>query len=510
MKNLNGPRRRRSQAGVALLIAIFVLMLISVTAIALIISSGTETALAGNYRSSASTYYAALAGIEEARGRLLPSNPDYLGAFVAPPGTQLPLGQVRYVTNPVAAENVLAAYPDTQYDTEFGLGALAAATGAGNVKTIPSVSTVTSGGTTYQGPPFKWVRINAVTEQSLNLDVDGDGAANDNGIPLYFDPAHIDTATGKPKPSLIVSAVPPPSAVQALEITALAALPNGSQKLLKYIVAPSTLSLNFTGSSSSNVSFPSALTLVGNNVNFDGPSSTSFNINGNDQFSVGACAPGTSAVSAIGYTNGADSSLSNILAGNVTANKSHYFGAGTMTPNVSNVTGLPPNFQTPSGLDALVQTITQGADAVISGPVTQTDTHNVFPAGMSPSNPMTIVVNGDLSISAWHNTGYGLLLVTGTLTFDPDASWKGIILVVGQGQFISTLGGTGQIDGAVLVAKTRDAAGKLLPDPNLGVASFKQTGGGLGIYYSTCWLNAAAGPQRPMKYQVLSYHQISQ
>jgi hypothetical protein len=471
-------------------------MLISVTAIALIISSGTETALAGNYRSSASTYYAALAGIEEARGRLLPSNPDYFGASVAPPGTQLPLGQVRYITNPVAAENVLAVYPDIQYDKEFGNGALAGAT----VQSTASVSTVAG----IQGPLYKWVRINAVTEQSLNLDVDGDGAI-DNGIPLYFDPAHLD-ASGNLMPSLIVSTVPPPSAMKALEITALAALPNGSQKLLKYIVAPFVPPLNFTGSSSSNVSFPSALTLVGNNVNFDGPSSTSFNIDGNDQFPVGACSPGgaTSAVSAIGYTNDDDSSLSNILAGNVTANKSHYFGAGTMSPNVSKVSGLPPNFQTPSGLDALVQTITQGADVVIPGPADQTK----LPSAMSPTNPMTIVVNGDLTINAWHGTGYGLLLVTGVFNYDPDAYWNGIILVIGQGQFVSSKGGTGQINGAVLVAKTRDAAGNLLP--NLGAASFVQTGGGAGIYYSTCWLNSAAGPQRPLKYQVLSYHQLPQ
>jgi hypothetical protein len=172
------------------------------------------------------------------------------------------------------------------------------------------------------------------------------------------------------------------------------------------------------------------------------------------------------------------------------------------------VSGLPPNFQTPSGLDALVQTITQGADSVINGPVTQSDTNNVLPTGMSASNPMTIVVNGDLNIYNWHGTGYGLLVVTGILNYDPDASWKGIILVVGQGLFDSIKGGTGQIEGAVLVAKTRDAAGNLLP--NLGAASFKQTGGGLGIYYSTCWPNAAAGPQRPFKYQVLSYHQLPQ
>jgi hypothetical protein len=500
MKILSGPHRRRSEAGIALLIAIFVLLLIGVTAIALILSSGAESALAGNYRSSASTYYAALAGIEEARGRLLPSNPDYFGAFVAPPGTQLPLGQVRYITNPVAAENVLAVYPDTQYDKEFGNGALAGAT----VQTTNSVSTVAG----ISGPLYKWVRINAVTEKSLNLDVDANHSPTtlNSTTPLYYDYACAD-APGHPGPTLCLNHSP--NAVQALEVTALAALPNGSQKLLKYIVAPSTLNLNFTGSPSSNVSFPSALTLVGNNVNFDGPSSTSFNINGNDQFAVGACSPGgaTSAVSAIGYTNGSDSSLSNILAGNVSANRSHYFGAGTMSPNVSNVmSGLPPNFQTPSGLDALVQTITQGADVVIPGPADQTK----LPSAMSPTNPMTIVVNGDLTFNSWHGTGYGLLLVTGVFNYDPDASWNGIILVIGQGQIVSTKGGNGQINGAMLVAKTRDASGKLLPDPNLGAASFVQTGGGDGIYYSTCWLNAAAGPQRPLKYQVLSYRQLSQ
>jgi len=57
-----------------LLISIFVLLLISVIAIALIVSSGTESALAGNYRSATSVYYAALAGLEEGRGRLLGKN----------------------------------------------------------------------------------------------------------------------------------------------------------------------------------------------------------------------------------------------------------------------------------------------------------------------------------------------------------------------------------------------------------------------------------------------------
>src|SRR5277367_5297963 len=92
--NKNHKTRRRAEKGIALLIAIFVLLLISVVAIALLVSSGTETALGANYRSSSTVYYAALAGLEEARGRLLPKNPTYLGTSTIP--NPLPLGQTVY------------------------------------------------------------------------------------------------------------------------------------------------------------------------------------------------------------------------------------------------------------------------------------------------------------------------------------------------------------------------------------------------------------------------------
>src|SRR5437016_11594579 len=96
-------RRQRRESGIALLIAIFILLLISVVGIALIVSSGTESALAGNYRSSTGVYYAALAGLEEARGRLLAKNPSSFlktapATFLPPPGTQWDIGYVRYVS----------------------------------------------------------------------------------------------------------------------------------------------------------------------------------------------------------------------------------------------------------------------------------------------------------------------------------------------------------------------------------------------------------------------------
>ena len=161
------------------------------------------------------------------------------------------------------------------------------------------------------------------------------------------------------------------------------------------------------------------------------------------------------------------------------------------------------NWMTPGGLDAVVQDITAGADAVIQGPATPAS----FPPGMSPTHPMTIVVNGDLDLSSWNNTGYGLLLVTGTLYYDPAATWEGIVLMIGQGNFVSTRRGTGGIDGAVFIAKTRDASNILLT--SLGSASFSQTGGGpnlgRGINYNTCLVNSVQGP---ITYKILGFKEI--
>jgi len=76
MKTSRKIHRTRSESGIALLIAIFVLLLISAIAISLVVSSGTESSLAGNYRTTLSASFAAGAGIEEARGRLVPTDPN--------------------------------------------------------------------------------------------------------------------------------------------------------------------------------------------------------------------------------------------------------------------------------------------------------------------------------------------------------------------------------------------------------------------------------------------------
>ena len=484
MKSLDSSSLRRSEAGVALLISIFVLMLISVMALALIVSSGTESALAGNYRSSANVYYAALAGLEEGRGRLLAKNPNAL-AIPNP----LPLNQVLYILNPAPGEAPSSPlggsyYPDNEYCFEFNQTCVGA-----QVNTTLSVSPIAG------LPPalYKWVRITAATEASLNLDVNSDGFKDPN-TPLNYD--FLD-GNCNPKPNPTLSVCPLSTAgVQAFEVTSFAALPDGSQKLMQYVVAPVSLSSNANfAPGSSGSGFPAALTILGsgvNNVSFSGPNSAQFQVNGNDQ--CGA----TSAVYGIGYTNGISAN----------PNKGSYSGAGNLSPNIVslNVSSIPSNLQTPSGLDALVQAITQNADTVLTGP---TDEKNL-PSTMNAGNPLTVVVNGDFDLGNGA-TGFGVLVVTGKFSYDSDSSWKGVILVIGQGVVTSNKHGNnnGEIDGALLVAQTRDSSGNLLPDPNLGPASFisDPNDGGKGIYYSSCWIKAA---QTPFSYKILSYRQIAQ
>ncbi len=164
----------------------------------------------------------------------------------------------------------------------------------------------------------------------------------------------------------------------------------------------------------------------------------------------------------------------------------------------------------------MAQSIIHNADAVITPTPSGTPPYlgtatgsNLTPLGMSSTNPLTVVVNGNLDISDWSNDGYGLLLVTGTFTYDPDTTWNGIILVIGQGIVKGSHLQYKQINGAMLVANTRDTSGNLLPDPNLGGASvtFDDNMQGNGIRYSSCWIQTA---QPKASYKILSFHEIAQ
>jgi Tfp pilus assembly protein PilX len=480
---------RKQEAGVALLLSIFVLLAISVVGIAMILASGTESALAGNYRASTSAYYAATAGLEEARSRLLNKNPNYFDntvpTFMPPIGTTLLAPQVRYILNPNGGEVVApltfgtpATYPDNEYFQEFAANPLAA-----NTQTITSTSPLAAGVTP---PLYKWVRINPITEKSLGRDVNGD-AVIDAVTPLYYDSALT-------PPRLIVNAVPPATAQQVFEVTALAVLPNRTEKLLQYTVAPRTFNLNF----------PSALTIGANNVTFNGANSSQYQVNGQDGSNPSAPAvPGCTTnpltvKNAIGTTNPAD--VASIAAGIPSNRLGNYTGATGTTPDVGTVS-LANSLATPLDAYNTLQTITNSADLVINGNANQ----GQMPNAMSASNPMTIVVDGDFSMSG-NYTGYGLLVVTGDFSYSGTTGWNGIVLVIGDGTttYNGSGGGNNSFNGAVYVATIWDNNRNLLS--SFGPVQYNISGGGgSGTFYNSCWIKNA---QQPISYQVLSFREI--
>jgi hypothetical protein len=529
-----------------MLIAIFALLLISVIAIALVVTSGTNSSLAGNYRTATSAYYAGVAGLEEARGRLLWKNPDYINIsnsysnLLTTGGVpSWSLTQVLYITNPAPGETVdptssiAANYPDTEYGQEFSWGLSGAA-----VQQIPSMSPDPLA--SLPGPSFKWVRINPITESSLNIDVNGDGV-KDSATVLFWDPAHSEALTGKASASLVVPSVPTsppvaptPTSVQALEITALAVAPSGGRRILQYVVAPLIISPDTT-----DQNFPAALTLDGNGVSYQSPSNSAYELNG-----VDACNPPPppglpNGVASIGYSNAAD--YTNLFT-ETNPDKSSFPGSPVLTgpppsgytpstPSLSNLNLGYPNsilrqsWMNPASLDSIMQDIVSSADVVIPGSANSSEISTLAPM-MSASNPMTIVVNGNLRLNGRGFVGYGLLLVTGTLTYDPDASWNGLVLVVGQGIFASSGSGSGGINGTVLVAQTRDSSGNLLPGNTLGSGCFGSQSAcgvfgygyghhgfgsgygsnpGFGVSYNSCMIRSAQGP---LTYKVLSFHEI--
>ncbi len=497
MSARNSIRRERREAGIALLISIFILLLISVVAISLLVSSGTESAIAGNYRAATAVYYAALAGLEEGRGRLSPKDPNSFKStappgFLPAPGAPFAVGSPVYIINSagVTPWDSASTYGDNEFQSEFPSATYPMPNPA------PSVNSVSNAGG-IQGPSYKWVRINGVSEQSLNINFDGNP---NSAAPVYYDGTRF---TNNPS-----------SGNQVLEITSRAVLPNGSQKMVQYLVASVPITLP---------PFLAALTLSGspgNSATFQPPSptyNTQYAVKGDDQDCSGSLTSPSQKYPAIGVFTSSD--RNSVASGIPTALRPNYTGVnnpGSIVPDVEDISSsFPGSMQTPSQLDAIVQTIVQNADVIIpSGPVTYplpTVTGSALTAlGMSSTNPLTVVVNGNLNISNWSHDGYGLLLVTGTFTYDPDTNWYGIVLVIGQGAVNNVEHGQYmQINGAMFVAKTRDSSGNLLPDPKLGGASvaFDAPMQGDGIRYSSCWIQKA---QPTSSYKILSFHEIAQ
>jgi len=201
-----------SQSGIALLLALLIILSLTAFSLSLVLFTQSESRLSNTIAARSQAYYAAVAGLEEARGRL---NPLAADAIVTLPQQ---INQVLYLVNsssqdPVNPTNASSPYYDYEYVQEF-------AGGFGAAQVLTSVASDQPGAGTSYVIPYKWVRITLKTEHASQTDVNQDGILNLT-TPINWDGTHQDLATNMP------------SGIPVYMLTALAVEPNLIRKMVQ-------------------------------------------------------------------------------------------------------------------------------------------------------------------------------------------------------------------------------------------------------------------------------------
>ncbi|HLB86212.1 MAG TPA: pilus assembly PilX N-terminal domain-containing protein, partial [Terriglobales bacterium] len=169
---------RRNERGIALLLCIMALMVLTGIAIGLMYMTDSETLVNANYRTSQQAYFAALAGLQNVRQRMTPGLSAAQGLLAGPtvlPGTA---NSFVYVVNPYDSndtvklaqiQNSANQYYDGELKAELtaqGISTWPQSSGnyvGGNNLTaeFPASNSSLSGTGPYMGPlRYKWVRVN--------------------------------------------------------------------------------------------------------------------------------------------------------------------------------------------------------------------------------------------------------------------------------------------------------------------------------------------------------------
>src|SRR6266566_4580763 len=356
-----------TERGVALVIALLVLLLITAVGMGMILMSNTETNVSANFRDEQTAYFAAKAGIEEVRDRLRAGATDSL-LLPTTLGNTLagaPSG-ILYVINPLGGETVApwllagSNYPDNQIAKELSCAGTAP-TGTWWVPTVPTAST------SY-------------------------GAANANYMPVY-------------------------------ELTSLAVTSGGSRRMMQYEVAQNAFptipgAFVFDGSNPSfNPPNSNAFNVIGADLNLHAGNAIN-----------GVTCPAPANQPALGsFDDPAVSTLTSAVQG--PPNRSNQYTSAAPYPAFPAISNTYSTLSTDSVNLTTVDGLTTFANMITTAAGPNVYPNGTVPTHLgTPGSPVVNVVNGDLTIGG---SGAGVLLVTGQLTLNGDFSWNGLILVIG-------------------------------------------------------------------------------
>jgi len=403
--------------------------------------SGVTVTAGGTYSSAPSVTFT---GGTPANGSTVPTGTGNLQ-----PGTIQGAVTTLTITN---AGSGYTSNPTLVFSAPPSGGGNSTATGTASIATDYGVTgiTLTNGGSGYTSTPTVTVGAPASGTQATATASLGSAGPTGSGTP--YQPVYT--------------------------LTSLAQTVSGSRKMTQMEVAAQP---------PGNFGLGGALTLIGPNPTFGTPHSNNFQMIGTDCPTCGTppsncdtsqtypAKPAIGIVDPTGATN--PSAVQTVI--NSLAKPQNYIGINS-APDVENAN---LNF-TAQELDSLVAAAcgvaqTNGTQYCASN----APTGCVGPAPNSVSlgtttNPVIDCIQGDFTMGP--STGYGILVVTGQLSFHGNYGWNGLVLVIGSGASVMSGGGNGQIVGSVFVANT--AGGTLNP-----VNVSWNGGGGNGIQYDHCW-----------------------
>lgn len=433
-QSLHASSRER---GIALLVALFALSILSLIGLALVTASSVEILINENYKASRVAYYAAEAGTEEARYRL--GNGAGGNAIVSPSDTTTAI-YIRANTgiDPTSGNASTNKYYDPEYFT------ITKRDSYGNQTTAASGLTAAQFVTTIQGSsnqvPYAWVKITRKTETLAGQNQNVDNTSTNNDTAIYYG---ANTATGAVSQYVR-------DATNSLNhngnpvylITTLALDSSGAQrKVQTEITVPPPENVNGAVDSYENVNFHG-------NLNIDGRNEC----NGNSGGVYGVVSHGS-----VDDPNGSQDIYGNPLP--ILENAPWTHDVPTLINSLKNSSSFLP-------IDS------SGTNVSCSGTLVSCSGSNVN-LGDYPSAVKYYYSQGDLQISSNSSHGYGILLVNGDLTFHGGFSFRGLIICSGTINF--TGGGSDDVNihGAII-------AGDSVTDTTSDV------GGSINIHYNAC------------------------
>ena len=446
-----------SQSGIALLLVLLIILSLTAISVSLVLFTQSGSQLTGTMASRSQAYYAALAGLEEGRGRL---NPFAADALLTLPQQ---VNQVLYLVNgtsqdPVNPTNTSSPYYDYEYAREFS-GGLSSA------QVLPSVASDQPGAGTSYVIPYKWVRVTLKTEYASKTDVNQDGVLN-SSTPVYWDGTHQDLATNMP------------NGLPVYMVTALAVEPNGIRNMEQEEVVgtPPLVPAGGVGTAGS-------ATLAGISPRLQLPSNLT--LNGLDN-----CPGVQNPQNLPGIAAGSTISTSGLMSiqGNPPEQPSSSFLPSQSAANI--IQGLFPQAVPILNADPTGVTLASGGESLVGTNVAL----GQLPSGSSPGQPVAVYADRSLAISGSASTGYGILLVNGDLSITGGFNYWG--LIVSNGKITLTLNHMGSIT----------IRGSLTSAGNLSISSWASHHNSLNVTYDSC---VVADTFRSLPLGTRSFKQLS-